>query len=109
MDGFVTVLVNRFLFWYPSELPSHNSETIEWKGKGPTPVSCAYVLGNGSPLSVSGERAQSIRLGCLGTIWAKNSTACNPVPQLDTSSGYKRWLVETPHPPLLGVLTRIPS
>lgn len=51
----------------------------------------------------------SIRLSCLrdlhGIPLANNATECSPVPPMEDLPGYKRQPVQTPYPPLLGVLT----
>lgn len=48
---------------------------------------------------------------CLGisleTLLGNNSIECDPVLPLETSPGSKRWPVEVPQPPLLGVLVGI--
>lgn len=42
-----------------------------------------------------------------GTLSANNSSKYNLVTPLEALPGFKRWPVQTPWPPLLGVLTRI--
>lgn len=43
----------------------------------------------------------------MGIPLANNATECSPVPPMEDSPGYKRQPVQTPYPPLLGVLTRV--